>query len=781
MTVGQALRHVREIRVASSSAPAASTAAALIGRRVGADVRAVAALGTAREPGVLAIDATAAASGDEPASGVLPAPGALPGSRIEIQLSPDGSGRLASAGGRMLYAAAAWLLDAAGDRELGDLERGASIAPAFAWNRSCYDIFLTQEARIQHALDPESYVRQLAAWGYTHIEVNALAYPMGLETGPKGEAYPMFYTYCPALDQFVSSSLNRGLYPAYYLSANLAVLKRNAALARTYGLVPGLLSFEPRSVPEEFFARYPMLRGPRVDHPFRSFKPRYTMTLAHPRVREHYAEMLAALMHEVPDLGFLDVWSNDSGSGFEHTKSLYVGRNGGPYLIREWKDDEEIARQAGACALRFFGVLKDAARAVNPAFRVITRLESFYGEHDTVWAGLGDGLDVETTSLVARGWEMPYRHPRYPDSSAVNSGSVYQLGFADRERELAAELRERGAEAHFYFSAGPHQMFAPLLGVPYPRLTWRRLALLRDNGVAAIANVGGTCPPELVPFNANHEILRRFQFDRGADVGAAIAAVAGEWAGPDLAPVLLEAWELAEEAILAFPNTAPLYSTIGFTWYRLWARPLVPDIEAIPAGDRAYYERFMCTTPHNPNNVDLSRDVLFTLLTPGKSRLALERIDAHVWQPLDRAIALLASHRDAARDALGPRNVIEDQWVRLRALRCWIMTHRNVSAWVAGVHGWIAASSVDDKARWRAVLDDMIAKEIANSRDLTDVIDTGVEFMATTDLGESPLLHGRNLKALLARRVALMERHAADDPHIDPGYMERMAGRECGA
>ena len=51
----------------------------------------------------------------------------------------------------------------------------------------------------------------------------------------------MFYTYCPALDQFVYSSLNKGLYPFYYLSANLAVLKRNAALARKYGLVPGLL------------------------------------------------------------------------------------------------------------------------------------------------------------------------------------------------------------------------------------------------------------------------------------------------------------------------------------------------------------------------------------------------------------------------------------------------------------------------------------------------------------------------------------------------------------
>ena len=33
------------------------------------------------------------------------------------------------------------------------------------WNRSCYDLFLTQEGRIQHGLDPETYVRQLARVG----------------------------------------------------------------------------------------------------------------------------------------------------------------------------------------------------------------------------------------------------------------------------------------------------------------------------------------------------------------------------------------------------------------------------------------------------------------------------------------------------------------------------------------------------------------------------------------------------------------------------------------
>jgi hypothetical protein len=770
MTVRDALVHISVIEVPGDAPPAVHSAAEALAAAAGAAIVEVEALDPAAREGVFQVAAPALSS---PRDGLAAA-------RVDLRLRPDGSGRLVSAGGRMLYAAACHLVEVLAGGELGALEQGVSVTPSFAWNRSCYDLFLTQEGRIQHGLDPEAYVRQLAAWGYTHVEVNALAYPMGLETGPKGEVYPMFYTYCPALDQFVYSSLNKGLYPCYYLSANLAVLNRNAALARKYGLVPGLLSFEPRSVPEEFFARYPMLRGPRVDHPFRSFRPRYTMTLTHPRVREHYAEMMTALMREVPDLGFLAVWSNDSGSGFEHTKSLYVGRNGGAYMIREWKDDAEIARTAGTHAVRFFNVLKDAARAVNPDFRVITRLESFYGEHDTVWAGLGDGLDVETTSLIARGWEMPYRHPRYPDSNAINGGSVYQLEFADRERELGADLRSRGAAAHHYFSAGPHQMFAPLLGVPYPVLTWRRLALLHKNGVTTIANVGGTCPPGLVPFHVNHEILRRFQFNARLDIDETVASIAAGWAGATFGPILRKAWSLAEEAILAFPNTTTLYSTIGFTWYRLWARPFVPDIEAIPPGDRAYYEDFMCTTPHNPNNVDLSRDVLFTLLTPERSARDLERIDANVWLPLNHAIDLLASHEGDAATQLGPSNVLRDQGVRLRALRCWIMTHRNVSAWVAGVYGWMGAATAADKARWRTVLDRMIAKEIANSRDLMGLLDTGVEFMATTDLGESPLMHGRNLKDLLARRVALMERHAKDDPYIDPGYMERMAGSEIG-
>jgi len=773
MRIADALARITAIHVPDAAPPVVHTVAAELARETGGAVTAGAgAASVAARPGAFSL---LSIPGQSEQHRQLFGTAGL--ESVVLRLGADGSGILAATHERLLFAFVTYLLRDLGDEAIATVEHGRVFRPAFSWHRATYDYFLTQEGRIQSGLDRETYVRRLAESGFTHVEVNGLAFPQGLESGPPGEAYPMFYTYCPALDQFASSDLNAGLYPADYLAANLGYLKRNAELARSYGLVPGLLCFEPRSVPEEFFRRYPMLRGARVDHPFRSFKPRYNMTIAHPLVREHYAEMVRKLLRDVPELGFLSVWTNDSGAGFEHTQSLYVGRNGGPYLIREWKNETEIAKAAGENALRFFEVLRDAGREVNPEFRVMTRLESFYGEHDVIWSGLGDGLDVEAASLVQRGWDMPYAHPRYPDSKAIVGGSVHQLSCDAQESELASDLERRSSHAHFYFAAGPNTMFAPLVGVPYPFLTHQRLKLLYDRGVRHLAHLGGTSPPELVPFNVNHEVLRAFQFDPAADADRISARIAERWIGHELAPVLLVAWRHAEEAILAFPHVTPLYTTFGFVWYRLWARPLVPDIEAIPAAERAYYQDFMCTTPHNPNNVDLSRDVLFQLTAVAESRKALERIDANVWAPLDRAIDVLEDARERASAALGSGNAVEDQLVRLQALRCWCMTQRNVAAWIVGVCGSMEATTDVERALCSRVLDEMIDKELANSERLTALLDSGVEFMATTDQGETALIHGRNLKELLRRRVSLMSAHRGDKPFIDSEYIERHAAR----
>jgi hypothetical protein len=771
MTVSQALARVREVRIDAGAQPAIVRAAARIASEVGVEVVTASADAERPEPGVFRVSLRAAADDDARSPSVT------------IRLEADGSGELAATSASVLYGAAVNLVTRLGDDPVETYQQGQRRPVAFARQRSLFDFVLTQEGRIQHGRDPAAYIERLAARGFTHVEVNGLAAPAALETGPPGEIYPMFYTYGPALDQFVSSRLNAGLYPDDWLAANLANLKANASHAVRHGLVPGLFCFEPRSVPEEFFRQHPMLRGARVDHPFRSFKPRYNMTITHPAVLDHYAEMMDRLLAQVPELGFLSIWTNDSGAGFEYTKSLYVGRNGGAYLIREWNEDADIARTAGENALRFLRVLRDAGRARNSAFRVLTRMESFYGEHETIWAGLEDGVEVESASLVGRGWEMPYTHPRYPDSHAVNAGTVHQDRFDAREGELLKELAARGVDADLYVAAGPHAIFAPLLGVPYPRLTGRRLQLLHANGVRHVAHVGGTPPPGVVPFDPNHQMAAAVQFDPEADVDREAERMAVAWAGARLAPGLLDAWAATEEAILAYPNVVPLYSMYGFVWYRLWTRPFVPNIEAIPDAERAYYQAYMCTTPHNPNNVDLSRDVLFQLTTLASCRRDLERFDAHVWAPIDRAVERLEVERERARRTLGAMNVIEDQWVRIRALRCWLRTQRSVAAWVVGVHGFLAARAAHDRDGMRAsraLLREMMLREIANSEDLIDLVGSGVEFMATTDLQETPLIHGRNLDVLLPKRIALMRAHLDDEPWIDGHYIERKAAEGSG-
>jgi hypothetical protein len=692
---------------------------------------------------------------------------------IFFKIQEDGSGALYARNTSHVYSFICDLLENRLDDPLEKYAEGKHVEPAFDWNRVSYDFFLTQEGRIQKDLDRESYVAELARLGFTHVEVNGLASPMGLETGPKGEIYPMFYTYCPALDQFVHSELNKGLYPNWWLSANMNYLVENARLVVKYGLIPGLLCFEPRSVPEQFFEKYPMLRGARVDHPFRSFKPRYNMTITHPKVLDHYSEMLTKIMQAVPELGYMCVWSNDSGSGFEHTRSLYVGRNGGAYLIREWKSDEEIARLAGENVIRFLKTLKDAGSKINPAFRVLTRMESFYGEHDTVWKGLGNGIDIETCSLVTRGWAIPYSHPLYSDNKDINGGGVHQTEFWPEEMEEVKDLEQRGGKVNFYFAHGPHQMFEPLLGIPYPFLTWEKLARMYSAGVTNLAQLGGTFPPEKVPYNINHEVVRTFIFNPAGDAETEIRKIAEKWAGAKCAGPLVDAWKLTEQAILGFPNVSSLYSSLGFTWYRLWVRPLVPDIEKLGSDERSYYEDFMCTTPHNPNNVDLARDVLFTIINDEKAAKDLLRIDENVWKHIDEAIEILEEC-----DCEENPDIIHDQLIRIKALRCWFMTSRNVAGWVSAVHGYLSVGNNIKKDEYRSALDSLMELEIENCFILLDLLDDDVEFMAQTDKGETPLMHGTNLKENIRKKIRLMQEHMNDEPYIDPDYIERKAGQQ---
>ena len=772
MTVREALSRIRSITIPETGVPVEETAAREI-RTVAADA-AVSRAGKRR--GRPAGGAFHVAVADARWARRLAARGIrIPAGRewFFVQLGADGSGALLSSSPHFLFTAALYLLEDLADDDVSTL-RGRIVLISFAVEKSTFDLVWTQYARDIRPFDRERYVREYARLGFTHVEVNALAAPFPNEPGVPGEFYSDFYTYAPALDQFVSSRLNRGLYPKEHLDANLSRLKENARLAVRYGLTPGLLCFEPRSMPDEFFRRYPTLRGPRVDHPFRSFKPRFALTLAHPAARAHYAEMIAGLLSRVPELEFMAVWSNDSGSGFEHTKSLYVGRNGGPYLVREWKNDDEIARLAAANVARFFEVLRDAAAKVNPAFRVITRLESFYGERVHLWPHLRDRIDVEANSLLTVGWENNYPHPAYKDIQVL--GSAYHHGLSMKERKPARELESRGSRALFYHYPAAFGNYEPLLGIPFPWLTYEKLRAASRIQASGLAWMGGLHPPEKAPFAVNQDVFRAYQLDSGLRIDAAVRTIAGRYAGARWAGRLVRAWRLMERAYRRFVPL-PLYSGYGMVWNRLLVRPFVPDIEAVPESEREYYEAVMVSPFHNPNKVDLAKDVLFELIPPESARKAVRRIDRSVWKPLAAALTLLGRARNEARAARDMKAfaVFQDQFFRAGALKCAFETIRNAAVWIDAVHGFQKAVDRADKIRFRSQLDDMIDREIANTADLIALWRAApVEWMMVSEVGETPFIYGRDFPAWLERKIALMRKYRKAEPRIDPDYMFRI-------
>ncbi len=653
-----------------------------------------------------------------------------------------------------------------------EFSMGRFIYPAFCSQRPLYDLFVTQHARTVENFDRTEYFRGLARCGYSHAEINGLAFPEAIESGPKDEVYPRFYTYCPALDQFVSSELNRGFYPEEYLRANLEYLKSNASIAESFGLEPGIVCFEPRSVPDALLEKYPMLRGARVDHPLRSFKPRYNLSVAHPVVRAHYSEMVENLMNEVPSLSYMSIWSNDSGAGFEYTNSLYVGRNGGGYLVREWLGSGEIEAAAARNIVNFMKLIRDAGRKTNPVFRVLLRMEPFWSEHEHILDQLDEGLDLEVSSLKGKGWELSYKHPRFDEDVQIHTSALHNK-FDESEKIALGRLSDKRVNADIVFAPGIIWNHEPLIGIPFPYLVSEKLSGMKRAGVSNVCVLGGGIPESFAPFDINQEVVRAFGVQEDFKIDAFLQRKSVEWAG-ESAPTALEIWKLADDAVRAFPIPVWIYAAWG-VWYRLAVRPLVPNIDCIPEEDRAYYEKYLLATPHNRCRIDMRYDVGFDLLDPERALRAVDFIDRNCIPPLNDAIKCAEVASRKSIDEVGRRFAV-DQLERLRALKCWMRTQRNVAAWVGGVHKYLGSEDGGVRSRCHHILREMVLDEIDNTRELLDLWENSASnWMIVSSENETTFVYSRNFGELLKKKIALMTGRQDDEPYVDPDFQWRLS------
>lgn len=672
--------------------------------------------------------------------------GEKPGSSwLYFQYSPNHGGRLIVSHRHFLYGL--WSL-VSGDWVEADISRwgnGVFLKPAFDGVLG-FDGHYGFWRRFTLGYDPETAIRETARMGCRYIAVNALPSPNAYEPGPIGEVYFRFYQYLPDIDQYVYTRLNHGIYPPEYLHANLHFLKEQAERAVRYGLTPGMQVANPRSAPEAFFQRYPYLRGPRIDHTFRCYEPRYTMTLSHPIVRWHYATLLEKLLKECPDIGFLSTLINDSGSGFEYTESLYPGRNGGPYLVREWRSLEEIARRAAELIVKYYRGMRDAGRTVNPDFRILLGLNNIEEEKQIIYDGLGDGLD---------------RLDRTQRDDSLHYGK-------DNEA-----LEKKGSRLVSWVPAEGNPY---ILGIPSPFQTFKNLKRELDAGTSSMEL--DFDPPSSAPFDVNRSVAREFILGVDNDPENVVNAKAKAWVGERYASQLVDFWK-ASDTIVANAPVWPLFGNLGFAWYRMWTRPLVPDIGKIPVSDRAYYEDYILTHFNNPHNVDFKADCLWEIHTVEEMQSFLDRYDASTLPELEQLIANTQALLKDVDSAHAAYDVLNDLEQRLTAYYHYSRTLRNVAAWIVHVHGYLQASDDSDKKAHTHAIQSLIDNELKNTRAFVEFCERKtIHFMPIHERGEWMHDYGPNFIDGLRKKLSLMETYRNETPYIDPHYMWRLPHRD---
>jgi len=459
-------------------------------------------------------------------------------------------------------------------------------------------------------------------------------------------------------------------------------------------------------------------------------------------VRWHYAEMLRKIMTEIPEMAFVSTFLNDSGSGFEYTMRLYPGRNGGPYIVREWNPNEAFAEAASKNVVRYYHLLRDVGKKINPDFRLIAGLRAIPEEEDVILEGMSNGIDLA-------------------------------MSLADKNDPIKWQKEQQLTQRGSLLFTGTSAKACYLLGIPSPWLTQQKLSELVDNELDRITIE--VDPPSLAPWDINREIVKAIQLDGTCQIDDVIKKAAKKWSNELYADRLVEIWKYADKAVANFPDV-PLYGTNwAFEMYRLWVRPYVPDIDKIPESERQYYQKFTMSIFNNPHNVDLTADCLWQLISVEQGDHIVNQCDEHVWEPLNTAITLAERSMVDMPDTSACLAIFSDLRDRLLAAKCYFRTLRNTAAWIAGVHGYINASSEAEKKKRLSLVRDMQDNELQNARDLLNLWQrTKIDFIPIQALGESWYIYGENLGELIEKKIALMEKHKDDLPYIDPNYMWRM-------
>jgi hypothetical protein len=296
---------------------------------------------------------------------------------------------------------------------------------------------------------------------------------------------------------------------------------------------------------------------------------------------------------------------------------------------------------------------------------------------------------------------------------------------------------------------------------------------MAGTGLKRISALGGLGNTSATPYWPNPAALRAGQFTPQRSIDSVLLETARRFVGEKHAASLVAAWDAFEDA-LSWQPVVYLFTGFGFCWQRTFDRPYVPDIEAIPLPERAYYERHGCFQHNNPGINDLGKDVLFDLVSREQGTQAVAAFDRNVFPRLEKLLARLT--RLQARTAGGPaaQAVFTDLLDRARAYRAWCGSLRMVNAWCAHVYGYLASKTAAEKKKHERLLQAAIDRELVNTAELIALLEAArTEVMVVSTKGNNTFFYGEDLPKLLREKLRLMKKYRHRKPRIDRDILWR--------
>lgn len=193
---------------------------------------------------------------------------------------------------------------------------------------------------------------RLKKYGNVQINIGVVADKAFYEIPKGGNSWSEYASNFANIYKFYPSKKILPFVPEKFVRDNRQLLLAKATILRENGLEAAFFSNEPEIIPSAFFEAYPNLRGPRVDHPRRSNVAFYSPCLSVKEMQDMYADMMAELLKNAPEIKTFYFKTNDAGSGNCWSDWLYSGPNG-PAHCKNETTGERIANllssfQAGA-------------------------------------------------------------------------------------------------------------------------------------------------------------------------------------------------------------------------------------------------------------------------------------------------------------------------------------------------------------------------------------------------------------------------------------------------